>query len=323
MPTSANPGSPSRRAVVRAGLGAGGLAAVALLGGCRLRLEDDAPPVPFIPRKSINDEALLIEGYRQARELAALAAAVPGSELAHALAGHHDRQAVVLRGVLSNGGVPSAVVEPTSTATASPTPATPASASTKPSSASLAATESLAVVPAALSQLAGAVANRPLLTAITAHRACAATLLGAPPTWPDRVALPVEVAPAALEPTHEAVYATEVAAARVPPAERSPFLGLLDILHRRAGQLRAAAGAQANGGSLAYRLPFAVATPDDARRLVLTVLDALVARGLDPLGVLPVGAPAVTEVARLQAEAAVLRQQWGGALTPFPGLVDG
>ncbi len=301
------------------GLGAAAVGAAALLGGCRLRLEDDAPPVPFIPRKSIDDEALLLEGYRQAQALAAMAAAIPGSALARTLAAHHDRQAAVLRTILSNGGVPASVIEPTPTG--SPTSST--AGSSAPTIAALAAAEAKALAPDALDQLSQAVAQRPLLTAVTAHRASAAALLGAAPSWPSSPALPSEAAPAALEPTQEAVYATEVAAARVPAADRAPFLELLGILQRRADRLRSAAPAEADGGALAYQLPFPVTSVDDARRLVRSVLDGLVTHGLDPLASLPVGSPAVTEVARLQAEAAVLRQQWGGALTPFPGLVDG
>lgn len=304
---------------MRVGLRGAAVVAATVLGGCAVRLEDDAPPVPFIPRKSIDDEALLVDGYRQARALAALAAAVPGSELARTLVAHHERQASVLRGVLTNGGVPGSVVEPSATGSSSPatTPSAP------PTTATLAAAEVAALAPEALEQLSNAVAQRPLLTAITAHRASAAALLGATPAWSAHPGLPADAAATALEPSREAGYATEAAAARVASTERAPFLDLLGALQRRMAALRSAAGAQADTGPLAYRLPFGVTTADDARRLVRTVLDGLVARGLDVLPVLPVGSAAVSEVARLQAEAAVLRQRWGGPLTPFPGLVDG
>ncbi|MGV1009008.1 MAG: hypothetical protein ACOYBY_10435 [Dermatophilaceae bacterium] len=323
MPTPERPGVPSRRAVLRAGLGLAGVGTAALLGGCRLRLEDDAPAVPFVPRKSIDDEALLVEGYRQTRELAALAASVSGSELARSMAAAHDRQAQVLRAILTEGGVPASVIEPPPADTTSSPSTAPSASPPAATAATLAAAQAAAASPEALGQLAGAVAQRPLLTAVTAHRASAATLLGAGPHWPDGPALPPDAAASALEPTREALYATEVAAARVSTAARAAYLPLLATLQRRAAQLRSAAGAQADDGAVAYRLPFAVTSPDDAHRLVGTALDGLVAHGLDPLSLVPAGSASVAEVARLQAEAAVLRHQWGGPLTAFPGLADG
>ena len=164
---------------------------------------------------------------------------------------------------------------------------------------------------------------RSLLVAISAQRAAAAALLGAAPSWPPAAVLPVDAAAVALEPTRQATYAVQVAAARTPASGRAPYLDLLGTLQRREAALASAAGTSAGEAPVGYRLPFPVTTPDEARRLTRSVLDALVNRGLDPLALLPVGSEAVTEVVRLQAEAAVLRVPWGAVLTPFPGLVDG
>lgn len=323
--------SPSRRALVRAGLGAAGLAAVGVLGGCRLRLEDDAPSVPFLPRKSIPDEALLIQTHREVRDLAAMAARLAGLEVARALAPQHERQAQVLRSILTAGGVPASVIDaapqPSSGDTSAPAEGTPApttspTAPAPATAAELAAAEAEAVNPAALTGLAQAEAQRQLLASISAHRAAAAVMLGGVLAWPGAT-LPSEAAAAALEPTRQAGYAVQVAAARLPADGRAPYLDLLGALQRRESAV--AQGGSGEGGAvpIGYALPFPVTTPDEARTLVRTVLDALVTRGLDPLALLPAGSPAVAEVVRLQAEAALLRLPWGGALGPFPGLVHG
>jgi hypothetical protein len=315
-----------------AGLGVAGVVAVGLLGGCRLRLEDDAPSVPFLPRKSIPDEALLIQTHREVRDLAAMAAGVTGLEAARALAVHHERQAQVLRSILTAGGVPASVIDAAPQPSSADTPASatgtavPAPSPTGPApvlAAALAAAEAQAVTPAALTALAQAEAQRQLLASISAHRAAAASMLGGVLAWPSGAMLPSDAAAAASEPTRQAVYAVQVAAARLPADGRAPYLDLLAALQRRESSVAPGGGPQGGEAPIGYALPFPVTNPDDAGKLVRTVLDALVARGLDPLTLLPAGSPAVAEVVRLQAEAAVLRLPWGGALVPFPGLVDG
>ncbi len=330
MAARGSTGQPTRRSVLVAALATGAAATGSSLGGCRLRLEDDAPSVPFLPRRSMPDEQLLVEQYRQVRALGVLAAAAPRAPLTESLVAAHERQAAALRTVLTDGGVPMSSVEaaPSPSLAASPSTGAASTAPKGPSAAkvdplrALAEAESAAVSTESLRRLGQAGPWRSLLTAVATHRAGATTVLGVAIAWPSGSVLPAAVARAGREPAREAVYATEVAAARVSGAGRDRFLALLDRLRRRLAFLQAAAG-ERDGGSapLGYRLPFPVTTAEDASRLVRTVLDGLVAHGLDGLAELPTGTD-LAEVVRLHTEASVLRQQWGGPLAPFPGLAE-
>jgi len=328
-------GQVTRRTVLRraGSLGVGALAGL-LLGGCRVRLQDDAPDLPLLQHKSIPDEALLIAGFREAARLQQLAGRVPGAPALPAeLAGIHGAQATVLRAVLTAGGVPDHLVTGTGATSAPPTPAAspPAAATQAPGPAvsapgpatqtDLAGAEQAAVSPAALAQLAGATpANRVLLTAAAAQRGAAAALLGAVPAWPPGAALPPPEAAALLDATRSVVYAFEVVAAQLVADERAPAIQTLAALRARQRELVAAAGTAMTPEPLGYVLPFPVTSPAAARRLATAVLAQLVARGLDPVSRLAAGSSAVVQVVRWQADAQVMLRQWGGPLHPFPGM---
>ncbi len=66
------PGLPSRRTVLRAGSRLAAVAATAALGGCGIRLQDDAPNLPLLQRRSIPDEAALIDEFHRATSLTRL-----------------------------------------------------------------------------------------------------------------------------------------------------------------------------------------------------------------------------------------------------------
>src|SRR5690349_1529297 len=122
---------PTRRDLLR-------LAAVAatapLLAACGVRLEDDAPTLPLLQRKSVPDEAVLVDLVRRTTALAQTAGRIPKpDEAVGRFATLHQTQADVLRSRLTTAGVPNYVIDgapetPTTTATAAvsaPPAATP------------------------------------------------------------------------------------------------------------------------------------------------------------------------------------------------------
>lgn len=116
--------TPSRRLVTAGALGA----AVALLTGCGIRLEDDAPRVPLVPARSpIDGEDALVRllGAVQSAALAQVDSKAPISPL---LASLHARQATVLHDALRQRGVPADEL-PSATPSASATSTTAPSAS--------------------------------------------------------------------------------------------------------------------------------------------------------------------------------------------------
>jgi len=321
------PGAAGRRLVLRWGgllLAAAGTAALA---GCSIRLEDDAPSLPPLQRTLIPDEKALIAGFHRATTLAQIAGRVPGAPaLVTQLRGIHETQAKVLHGVLDRGGVPDHIIEsavPTGTTT-SAAPATPTAAVSAPPAASvalLASAEATAVTPHSLAVLAGATtANRTVMSAIAAQQACAAGLLGGSVAWPAADPLPATPAAGLLDATRSVAYAFEVVAAQLGADARPPALATLTALRSREAAVRTMAGSSAAPEPLGYTLPFAVTTPELARRLAGVVLSQLVARGLDPVASLPAASTAVATVVRLQAEAQLLAHDWGVDMVPFPGM---
>ncbi len=301
-------------------------AATAALAGCSIRLEDDAPSLPLLQRKSMPDEKELIAGLTLATSLTQMAGRIPGAPaLVTQLNGIHDAQAKVLHDLLTRGGVPEHVIESaTTTATSGTSSRTPAAAVSAPPPATvqaLAAAEVTALAPGSLSLVAGATtANRTLLTAIAAQRALAGGLLGSTVTWPATDPLPPASAGGLLDATRPVAYAFEIIAAQLGADARPVALGTLATLRARERELVTMAGTSAAPEPLGYALPFAVTTPELARRLAGVVLPELVARGLDPVSGLPAASSAVTTVVRLQAQAQSLAHQWGVPMVPFPGM---
>ncbi|MEO7235898.1 MAG: DUF4439 domain-containing protein [Lapillicoccus sp.] len=311
------------------------LAAVApalLVAGCDIRLQDDAPDLPLLQRKSVPDEATLVAAVRLTTALGQLAGRVPQPPAAvAALAGLHQTQASVLTGRLTAQGVPQHVINvpaatpaPTSTAPATdpPTPRPTAAVSAPPVStaADLTAGEVAAVT--AMLPLLGPVtaANRAVLVSVAAACATAAEQLGATLTWPAADPLPPAAAEPLLADTRAAVYAMQVVAAQTGGEERARALTTRNQLDARQAQLLALAGASAPLAPLGYALPFPVTDADAAARLASQVLTTLVAGGLRPLDAVAAGSTAVVPLARSLAEAAAIGRPWGVAPVPFPGL---
>ena len=89
-----------------------------LLVACDIRLEDDAPTLPLLQRKSVPDEAVLVDLVRRTTALAQAAGRVPNPNDAVKHARHlHRTQADVLRSRLTSAGVPNHVIDGTTTTT--------------------------------------------------------------------------------------------------------------------------------------------------------------------------------------------------------------
>src|SRR6476659_6730259 len=100
-----------------------------LLAACDIRLEDDAPTLPLIQRKSVPDEAVLVDLVRRTTALAQAAGRVPNpNDTVSRLATIHQTQADVLSSRLTSAGVPNHVLDgstasTTATSTTAPTAA--------------------------------------------------------------------------------------------------------------------------------------------------------------------------------------------------------
>ena len=331
----------ARAMVARRSLLAAAGAAVALSpGACGIRLEDDAPRVPFVPtRTPVPAEAQLVALTRDTRALADAAADLPGA-LAADLATVHRRQHSVLRTTLVRRQVPAAALDAPPSPTATPTPTasgSPSSATGAPTSPGPSASPSatpatpatgrgaLAADEAAAAAEAGTFAGvepdlRATVAALHAQRYAAATLLsGRAPSVPTGPVGGTAVA-ALASLTSGAVFLMEVVAARSEGKQRARADATLAALRDlRADQQ---AGGAAADEALGHPLPFPVDSPADAARLareVLTTLRAGSGEHLDEV-VAVHGAAGLAALTRWLGTVEVEAHRWGVALVPFPGL---
>lgn len=332
----------------------GALGLVAALGACGVRLEEDAPDLPLIPRRpELAGEALLLDLVSEALTLAA-AATVNGSDLGRALEPLHRTQASVLQDALLRGGVPTTVV--TRAVRAVPAPPTTVT------DADLAAAERAATTDTSRYAALTPELARPVL-ALLAQRHAATTLLapgdagstpsgalsptpspevtGTPSTSPSPSPSPsatddpadgaataaVETLGGALTAALEAVHAFEVIQARSP--KDAGAAGVRERAAASALWLRSLAetwtrelGPAAPEAPIAIALPLPVTTPDEATALaaeMLTRVRSAVGRHLAALD----GAALTSAWSSLPATLAdveVHAHGWGAALEAFPGL---
>ncbi len=325
-----------RRAVLVAALGG-----ASLLVGCDIRLESDAPDLPFLPRTPIPGEDVIVAAAAGSAALAVSAGAAGSSPLLTTLATLHGRQHQVLVAALHARQVPDDVISPPSPtpsgSTSARTPTPSPSASPGDAVAGLANAEAADLEdPTRFSPVDAPL--RPTLVALLAQRYAATVLLGGrppqpPPTdaptptpepsgastgpWPDpAAAVPLLVA------TRSAVYGLEVVAAQAGKRDAALARSSLAAVRSLAAQQVATLGAEAPAPSLGYELPFPVHTPAAARRLGLEVVTRLRRSYGAALGPLGDGAPDPTFVhlpwwlGRVE----VLAHRWGADLAPFPGL---
>ena len=309
--------APTRRALMCAAA----LAAVAgpLLAACDIRLEDDAPPIPLLPRKSVPDEAVLVDLVRRTTALAQAAGRVAKPTKAVAgLSPLHQTQADVLRARLTSAGVPNHVIDGTSTASTT-TPTVAVSAPPTVAVGDLAASENdlvTAMLPALPTVTAD---NRAVVASVVASCGAAVEMLGATISWPPADALPSEAAVPLLDATRSAAYAFQVIAAQTSGDQRQLATSTHADLTAWASALLGMAGSSAPPDPLGYALPFPVTAPGAPAKLANQVLTTLVAGGLAPLTELPEGSTATTTLVRLLVGAQRLGRSWGVAPLPFPG----
>ena len=309
--------APTRRVLLRTAV----LAAVAgpLLAACDIRLEDDAPPIPLLPRKSVPDEAVLVDLVQRTTALAQAAGRVPKPTPSVAgLSSLHQTQAEVLRARLTSAGVPNHVIDGTST-TSTTSPSVAVSAPPTATARDVADAESalVTVVLPGLPAVTGV--NRAVVASVVASCGAAVELLGATISWPPADPLPSEAAVPLLDATRSAAYAFQVVAAQTGGNQRAVAVSTHTDLTARASELLGMAGSSAPPDPLGYVLPFPVTAADGAARLANQVLTTLVAGGLGPLASLPDDSTATTTLVRLLVGAQRLARRWGVAPVPFPG----
>ena len=334
----------------------GALALVAALGACGVRLEEDAPDLPLIPRRpELAGEALLLDLVIQALTLAA-AATVNGSDLGRALEPLHRTQASVLQDALLRGGVPTTVV----TRAVRGVPAPP----TTVTDADLAAAERGATTDTGRYAALAPELARPVL-ALLAQRHAAASLLapgdagstpsgalsptpspevtGTPSTSPspspspsatedpaegsDDATAAVETLRGALTAALEAVHAFEVIQARSP--KDAGAAGVRERAAASALWLRSLAetwtrelGPAAPEAPIAIALPLPLTTPDEATALaaeMLTRVRSALGRHLAALDGVALTS-AWSSLPATLADVEVHAHGWGAALEAFPGL---
>jgi hypothetical protein len=229
----------------------------------------------------------------------------------------------VLRGRLTNAGVPATVID--AAVATGPAPSTHASTGT-PAPTGSGATSSTAVpvrTPLALAAVldslgpgdwaalaTAAASTRELLAAAWSQRLAAAVLLGRDVA----TASPSSARPAIVARTQPLVYAFEVVAAQSAGEQRRAAERTLAALMR----LEVAVSGSSSTTPAGWALPYPVTTPDAARRLATQTLSSAVEAGTALAGPGP-DAATLEDVARWSAHLQALATDWHVPLTAFPG----
>ena len=316
-------GRPPRR-LFALGLGA---AAVAVLVDHGVRIDVPPAPPPVPTRRPAPDEALLLRAVAAIdRVVKAETAVLAGGEegaLVQRLRTVSQDQLRVLRGRLTNAGVPTTVID--AAVATGPAPSTHASTGT-PAPTGSAATSSpdvpvrtLLALAAVLDSLgpgdwaalaAAAASTRELLAGAWSERLAAAALLGRDVA----TATPSSARPAIVARTQPLVYAFEVVAAQSAGEQRRVAERTLAALVR----LDVAVSGSSSTTPAGWALPYPVTTPEAARRLAAETLSSAVAAGTALAGPGP-DAAALEDVARWSAHLQALAVDWHVPLTAFPG----
>lgn len=322
-------GRPPRRLFA---LGAGA-AALAVLVDRGLRLDVPPPPPPVPTRRPAPDEALLLHAVADLSRVVAAETSVlageDGGALVRQLRTVSREQLRVLRGRLTNAGVPTAVIaaavargpsaSPSAAPTGTPTPgstATPTTSGTPEAGAPVRTRTELAALLDSLdrddwAELAAATAGtRDLLAAAWSERLAGAVLLGREVA----LASPSTARPAVVARTQPLVYAFEVVAAQSVGDQRQQAEDTLEALVR----LEIAVSGTSSTTPAGWALPHPVTSPDAARRLATETLSSAVDASTELMGTRP-DAAALEDVARWSAHLQALAVDWRVPLTAFPG----
>ena len=302
---------PPRRLLV---LG-GGAAALALLVDRGLRLDVPRPPAPPPTRRPAPDEKLLLAAVADLERVVTAEGEVLSARSDDALVRRlrtvNRDQLRVLRGRLTNAGVPTSVIDAATTGSTTPT------STGTTSSAPVRTRSALAALLATFTSkewddLTTATADaRGLLAAAYAQRLASAVLLGRPVETPTT---PSPARPAVVARTQPLVYAFEVVAAQSSGSQRRRAEATLAELNR----LELAVSGASSTTPPGWALPFPVTTPAAARRLATTVLRSAVDGATAAAGDRPTAA-ALEDVARWSANVQALAVDWDVPLTAFPG----
>lgn len=342
-PAAVQPVAPRvrRRVLLASGIAAG----LVTLAGCGIRLQDNAPDVPLLPRRTpVPEEQALLDLLANTRTLTSVTAewrTGQGAVLGVALTAIHRTQSDVLAAILRAAQVPEGLVSPTVTTTTGP-PASSSTSATGPATPSPPPTPTptpTAVAPVTASQvsalertpledaalLAGSAGvMRPTVAATLAQRYAATVLTGGRiPTvasGPARSRWAATTANAVIEATRSASYGFQVVTAQSQGAQRALGAAALTELAalERAQSARLTTTPDA---VLGYDLPYAVTTPALARRLALDVLTALrSAYGSQLPSLTTAPAQPFLDLFAWLGRVEVLLRRWGGTLAPFPGM---
>ncbi|MEW1954240.1 hypothetical protein [Terrabacter sp. NPDC080008] len=318
-------GHPTRRLLVLGGAAAG----LALLVDHGLRVETPQPPPPVPTRRPAPDEALLLSalaGLERLRRSETAVLSAREDALVRRLRTLGDEQVRVLRGRLTNAGVPTAVIDAavTSSPDTAPTTSPTASSIVTTTQSSPASGSGDVRTDTALAQLmveslraedwealaASTAGTRQLLAAAYAQRLAGALLLGA--ALPPSPTSPVR--PQLLGRTQSLLYAFEVVAAQSTGAQRRTAQATLTGLGRLEDTLTSTSSTEVAGWSL----PYPVTTAQAARRLATDTLSSAVDAAA-VLGRSDPSAPSLEDAAHWSARLQALAVDWNLPLTAFPG----
>lgn len=262
----------------------GSLAGPLALGGCGVRLEDDAPDIPFVPqREKIPGEAALLAvlGYLESRE---------GQEW--------STRAEELRAALTEAEVPTKLID----------------GATAPGSTA----DAVTALEGAVRDCGPGIL--PLVGRLTAAQIRETPELFEKPTT--RAWKAGKVAAADLKATRAALYALEVIAARSRKALEKRAKQARSTLQDLSVRQTTAAGEEAGSLVLGYDLDSQVSTPQAAKKLARQSLERLVTAYANGLYDLDGDRPAALETAHWMAVAQGLAEEWGApaeALLGTPG----
>ncbi|HRW02698.1 MAG TPA: DUF4439 domain-containing protein, partial [Tetrasphaera sp.] len=163
-------------------------------------------------------------------------------------------------------------------------------------------------------------ALRPVLGSMTASHVRLSTLLDDAVPAPARGSVPEAAGLALLAATREAVYGTEVAAARSTDAQRTKAIAALERLRGWATTLEEDLGADAPPMPTAYALPLDATDNATAKRLIAHLTRSLVQSYAAVLPTVSGDAEATLAATGWLSSAVTLDGSWGATWDPFPGL---
>jgi hypothetical protein len=234
-----------------------------------------------------------------------------------------SKQVTVLRGRLTNDGVPTSVIDAAPSAAAKAAPSTTGRVPTSSSSPTTSGGAPAPTVPALAAALVGvtpaewaglasaSAANRPLALSAQSARMAGGLLLGATAPF---APTPSPVRPTLVEHTAPLVYGFEVAAAQSAGTARTRAMRALD----EALELQRALGGGAAPAPGGWALPFPVTTPKEASRLAEHLFATSIG-ATTTLATASKDAPSAEDTARWSARVQAIAARWGVPLTAFPG----